>query len=183
MGNYKILKNGDFGPKILLPLLALLFVSMLLIGCVNQKQDLPTPPKSGEIPKSPDKSIPSVPANITKNDSMVSENKTGVEKVEQAIASVVPDGTYTDNVTYAYHSGKETIEISITVKDDIITEASIHGFNPQPFSAKMISGVNSALPDLVVGKKITELNIPHQVSGSSLTTAAFKNYVDGLVKK
>jgi hypothetical protein len=119
---------------------------------------------------------------ITKGDGVLADNRTGYEKTQEAIAAAVPDGTYSDDVTYAFHSGNETVEINVTVVNGTITGASVTGINPSNnVSAKIIGNFNSALPELVVGKKIDELDIPKNVAGSSLTTAAFKGYVEGLV--
>ncbi len=119
---------------------------------------------------------------------MVAENKTGYDITQQTIALAVADGTYTKDVTYTYHpgtpmQGNEVVTISVTVKDDVVTAASVKANNPVRMSVRYIEGLNAALPDLVVGKKITELNLPNQIAGSSLTTAAFKQYVNGLVQK
>ncbi len=119
---------------------------------------------------------------ITKGDAVLADNKTGYEKTQEAILAAVPDGTYSENVTYAYHSGNETVDISITVVNGTIMDASVIGIHPSNnVSAMIIGKFNSALPDLVVGKKIDELDIPKNVAGSSLTTASFKQYAEGLV--
>ena len=116
------------------------------------------------------------------NDEMKAENKSGFEKTQQEVANVVADGTYSKNVTYAYHNGTETIDVTLVVKGDVVESASIIPTGtPHPYSEKLINDVNAALPDLVVGKKIDELDIPANVAGSSLTTAAFKNYVQEVI--
>ena len=55
--------------------------------------------------------------------------------------------------------------------------------NADHTSQNYINAFNNALPDLVIGKKITEINIPHTVSGSSLTSAAFKNQLENLMSE
>jgi uncharacterized protein with FMN-binding domain len=112
----------------------------------------------------------------------IGDNKTGFDKTQETIELAVADGTYAADATYAQPKGNATAKISITVKDDIITAASAEGVNADPWSTKIIGDFNAALPDLVVGKKITELDIPINVAGSSLTTAAFKSYVGELVE-
>ncbi len=110
------------------------------------------------------------------------DTKTSYDKTQQAIATAVADGNYASNVTYQYHSGSETVEIKVSVKGDIITAASVTAQGqPTPVTAKIVGNFNNALPGLVVGKKITELNLPKNVAGSSLTNAAFQQYVAGLV--
>lgn len=114
---------------------------------------------------------------------ITTETKNAQQKYEETLASVIADGTYTENVTYAYHSGTETVDISVTVKDDVVLAASVTGINPNRISQRYIDGVNAALPDLVVGKKINQLNLPTQISGSSLTTAAFKQEIENMIER
>ena len=114
---------------------------------------------------------------------IIAENKSGSDKINETIKSAVADGTYSDNVTYTRPNGNEIVEFSVTVKDGVVTNASVKAQNPVPFSVKFIEGFNSELPTLVVGKKIDSLDIPKQVGGSSLTTAAFKGYVQSIVDK
>jgi hypothetical protein len=114
-----------------------------------------------------------------------SDNKTGVEKIEQAVAQAIADGTYIDQVEYAYHSGTERVTITVKTEKDIVTQATVvpAGQSSSGVSTRIIGKFNDALPNLVVGKKITELNIPKNVAGSTLTTAAFKSYVARIVEQ
>ena len=77
----------------------------------------------------------------------------------------------------------DIISISVTIKDDIVTEASLVGINPNPVSRRYQQAVNDALPDLVIGKRIDEISIPKHISGSSLTTAVLKTYLEGLYQQ
>lgn len=116
------------------------------------------------------------------NDTLtVATNKTGYEQTNETIALAIADGTYTDNVRYAYHSGNTTVGFTVTVENDVVKAASAAPVNADPVSTTIIGNFNSALPELVVGKKISELNIPVNVAGSSLTTAAFKEYIGKIV--
>lgn len=118
------------------------------------------------------------------NGAVVADSKTGYDKTQDTIAQAIADGTYVEDVTYSYHAGNETMKVSVTVENDIITGASITPQGtPAPYSLKMMEAVNGSLPNLVVGKKITELDIPKNVAGSSLTTAAFKEQLALLVEK
>lgn len=122
-------------------------------------------------------------AQIEDNNSLETGTKTGTEQIEEAIELAVANGTYEDQLTYAYHSGTETVDVRVTVQDDVITEATVTSDTTTPTSKRLIEGVNAALPELVVGKKITEVEIPANVAGSSLTTAAFKGYLENLIEK
>ena len=149
---------------------------LLLLGCAQQGATQQGAPGSSiQASSQTGASVQPAPS------SMMTENKTGYEKTQAAIASAVADGNYGANVSYYYHSGMETVEIKLSVKGGIITDASVTGLNPVPMSAMIIGNFNAALPGLVVGKKIDQLNLPRNVAGSSLTTAAFQQYVNGLV--
>jgi hypothetical protein len=167
--------HGSAGPR---PLLVVALAVFLVLGCVGQGQGTQAP--SGGATMSAGGG--SAGAAASKNDSLMTENKTGYQQTQDTIASVVPDGTYKTETVYYNHAGPVTLDISVTVKDDVVTAASVAGVDPDPMSAHYISSLNGALPDLVVGKKITELSIPHNVAGSSLTTAAFRTYVEGLAQ-
>lgn len=157
--------------NILSLLLVFSIVSFVLAGCSSTSTSSDVKIKTQEAPNT-----------IVLNDDemMMKDTKDSTEKMHDTMMELIPDGTYTDDVTYSYHSGDEMITISLTVKDDIITDASITPHDPHPVSAKFISGVNAALPDLVIGKSVKDVSIPEQVSGSSLTTAAFKGYFESL---
>lgn len=113
--------------------------------------------------------------------SVIAENKTGNDKVNESILAAVKDGNYKTEVTYAYHKGVTTVDINITVKDGTVTDASVTPVNADPMSTRIVGGFNGALPDVVIGKKIADIHLSGNVAGSSLTSAAFQQYVDGLV--
>lgn len=113
----------------------------------------------------------------------VKDTKTVAEITVEKIDQLIANGVYEDDTTYEYHSGTETITIRINAQDDIITELSIVGNNPSKVSAKYINGVNEALQTLSVGKSISEVaSLPDQISGSSLTVAAFKEHTAKLIE-
>lgn len=122
-------------------------------------------------------------SGVTPVDVMVRDDKSEVEQMQDTMEQLIADGTYVDNVSYTYHSGSELVTISVSVENDVVTAASVVGNDANRVSEKYINGVNAALPELVVGKKINELNLPNQISGSSLTTAAFKQHVEDLIEQ
>jgi major membrane immunogen (membrane-anchored lipoprotein) len=110
--------------------------------------------------------------------------KTEIEENQELIANFIADGSYSSDVTYNYHSGDETIKIDITVADDVITAASIASVgDTHKYSQQLIDAVNAELPNLVVGKKINEIQLPKNVAGSSLTTAAVQQHLEDLVEQ
>ena len=153
-------------------IVSLMLLSMLVIGCTSQQS-----PSSA----SPANNSSGTPVLANKTD-VIGDNKTAYEKTNQTIVQVIADGTYASDVSYAQPRGMDNMKISVTVKDGVITAASVMGINCDMMSVRYQDAFNTALPDLVIGKKINELSIPRNVAGSSLTTAAFKQYVGGLVQ-
>ena len=82
-------------------------------------------------------------ANFTAADKTgitTADNRTSYDKTQQAIVAAVADGTYFKEVQYAYHSGIETVDFNITVKNDIATSVSVNAPNPNMMSGRIING-------------------------------------------
>jgi len=82
------------------------------------------------------------------------------------------DGTYTAQGTYQSPAGTEGITVSLTLKNDIVTDATVTpGANDpmsQRYQGKFISGYKAQ----VIGKDISTIHLD-KVSGSSLTPGGF----------
>lgn len=164
-------------------------ITLLLVGCSTKTAE-PLNAQTveqtiQEEQKTTNESAPPVKSEIKDQTSeiIMTDKKSVQEQTQEKINILLADGIYTDTVEYRYHSGSEKVVITIDVKDDIVTSASVIGIHPHRTSKSYQESFNSALPKLVVGKRIDQLDIPKQVSGGSLTVAAFKKYVDGLIKK
>ena len=172
------------GSKAMLGIAMLCVAGLLLAGCLGAGSSQPTTTVQTATTQasSPATSIRTATTQASPM-TTISENKTGYEQTTTTIqAMLLADGTYTNMVTYQTHAGSETVNVSITVQNDVVTAASVSDDSPNsPISAHLISSLNAALPALVVGKPIDQLNIPHNVAGSSLTTAAFAGYVNSLL--
>lgn len=153
-------------------LLILLLLVMVLAGCVSQSA-----PQDGQ----PDKNT-----TLSSDDLNTADPRTGTQIVGDSIVAALVDGVYGKQMQYVYHpglenEGTERVDFSITLSDEVVTAVSVSGNDPNPISKMFIEKVNAALPDLVVGKKIMDVNVPKQVAGSSLTTGAFKAFVAEVV--
>ncbi|HVT74902.1 MAG TPA: hypothetical protein VHD69_00565 [Candidatus Paceibacterota bacterium] len=86
------------------------------------------------------------------------------------------DGTYTARGTYQSPAGLESIDVTLTLKGDVVTDASVvsHATIAQSinFQGKFISGFKA----LVVGQDIDSIKLD-KVSGSSLTPKGFNSAV------
>lgn len=93
-----------------------------------------------------------------------------------ASATAYRNGTYTSTGSYVSPGGNEQIEVTLVLKDDVITSATVRSLAVNPTSkimqGKFISGVQAA----VVGKKITDVTLTH-VSGSSLSPKGWNDAV------
>jgi uncharacterized protein with FMN-binding domain len=87
------------------------------------------------------------------------------------------DGTYSATGTYATPENKETIDLIVTIADNVITDVNLSQ-NPtsgeaREYQQKFISGYKS----MVIGKKIDGLSLS-RVAGSSLTSNGFNAALD-----
>lgn len=91
------------------------------------------------------------------------------------------DGTYTETGTYATPGGQESVVVTVTLAQGVITATSVEGSggngNTIEYQGKFIGGYK----DLVVGKKIDDVSLS-RVSGSSLTSQGFNNAIDAIKK-
>lgn len=93
-----------------------------------------------------------------------------------ATASAYKDGTYKASGSYDSPGGDETVNVTLTLKDGVVTDSTVttSGNNPtgKMYQAKFVSGYKSQ----VTGKSIDSITLT-KVSGSSLTPEGFNNAV------
>ena len=89
------------------------------------------------------------------------------------------DGTYTESGSYQAPSGAETVEVTLTLADNVITEVEVVG-DATDGQAKLHQGeFADGIADVVVGKNIDEISVD-KVGGSSLTSGGFNAAVDAI---
>jgi uncharacterized protein with FMN-binding domain len=86
------------------------------------------------------------------------------------------DGTYTAEGSYATPESVETISVTVTLQDDVVTAVEVTG-NPtkresEEYQSKFIGGIS----DAVVGKQLDEVSVS-RVAGSSLTSGGFNQAI------
>jgi len=170
----------------LLSVICLIAVSLIVAGCQSAPTPVPVTQQSQSAPTGSNNPTPTATDNTTKKVDIAIDNanKSSTQVQQQVIANAVADGSYSDDVSYFSPGGKNTVEIDVTVKDDVVTALNIIPVGSvDGRSSRYISGANNGLQSLVIGQKIDQLNIPHQVGGSSLTTAAFKQEIANLIAK
>jgi uncharacterized protein with FMN-binding domain len=89
------------------------------------------------------------------------------------------DGTYSASGDYQAPSGTETVEVTITLSDNTITDVEVVGDATDP-QAKLHQGeFISGIAGVVVGKNIDSIQVD-KVGGSSLTSGGFNSAVDAI---
>lgn len=91
-------------------------------------------------------------------------------------SSSYKDGTYSATGAYTTPGGQETITVSVTLANDVITDtnakASGIANTSKEYQAKFIGGY----ANMIIGKKLDEVSLS-RVSGSSLTSSGFNNAI------
>jgi cytoskeletal protein RodZ len=94
-----------------------------------------------------------------------------------AAASTYADGTYTATGSYSSPGGTETISISLTLSDDVITAATAEGEATGGPSSQYQGEFEENFAALIVGKDIDDVSLD-KVAGSSLTSGGFNAAVE-----
>jgi hypothetical protein len=91
---------------------------------------------------------------------------------EADASGVYTNGTYTERGTYRSPGGAESVNVTVTIENDIITAAEVKGSATAGESRQYQSEFISGYKKLVVGKDIDEVKLS-RVAGSSLTSNGF----------
>ncbi|MEO5645893.1 MAG: calcium-binding protein [Candidatus Paceibacterota bacterium] len=86
------------------------------------------------------------------------------------------DGTYTAVGSYNSPGGKDQISVTVQLRNDIVTSASITPMPGDPTSAKYQNMFASGYQAYVIGKNIDAVHL-NAVSGSSLTGIGFNDAI------
>lgn len=89
------------------------------------------------------------------------------------------DGTYTAEGSYATPETVETISVTVTLEDDVITAVDVVGDPQRPESEQYQGEFIGGVSDAVVGKDIDEIQVS-RVAGSSLTSGGFNDAIEAI---
>jgi len=117
-------------------------------------------------------STPSQSSNINSSTSTQS-NSTNDATAEYA------DGTYEATGNYRSPGGAESVDVSLTIVDGVITESTVMPSGNNRESKEYQSQFVSNYKQYVVGKELADLTLS-RVSGSSLTPLGFNQAVDAI---
>lgn len=87
------------------------------------------------------------------------------------------DGTYTESADYQAPSGTETVDVTITLADNVITAVEVTGHATDPQAKQHQGEFKGGIAAVVVGKNIDEIQVD-KVGGSSLTSGGFNKAID-----
>ena len=89
------------------------------------------------------------------------------------------DGTYTESGSYNAPSGTETVEVTVTLADDTITDVTVVGEATDPQAKRHQGEFSDGIAAEVVGKNIDEISVD-KIGGSSLTSGGFNEAIDAI---
>lgn len=119
------------------------------------------------------------PAATTAPSSSTGTGATGTDSGSSSGGGAYADGTYSASGQYATPESVETIEVTLTLADDVITDVEVTGDpqarESQEYQSRFIGGI----ADEVVGKSIDDISVS-RVAGSSLTSGGFNQAVDAI---
>lgn len=125
------------------------------------------------VPNSQSRQENAVSDQTQQQQQQISQKNENMEKVAS-----YADGTYEAIGSYTSPGGEESIDVSITLADGVVTKAEVVSNATRPVSQQMQNAFIEGFKEQVVGKNIDEINVT-KVSGSSLTP---KGFMDALQK-
>ncbi|MEK9159711.1 MAG: hypothetical protein AAB383_03195 [Patescibacteria group bacterium] len=88
-------------------------------------------------------------------------------------SSVYEDGSYAASGSYASPAGPESVGVTLTVKNDLVTSVSVVKNAINPTSVNFQELFASGISGQVVGKSLDEIGNYSSINGSSLTPNGF----------
>jgi hypothetical protein len=113
-------------------------------------------------PTSETAASPATTSSAGSSDASSSSRSTGVYK----------DGSYTATSSYRVPPGSESIQVSVTLKNGVVTASSVRNSENDADSAQFQEEFAAAYKSYVVGKRISSLQLG-VIAGASDTTAGF----------
>ena len=130
------------------------------------------PAASGATP--PLSQVPPVTDQTSSNGQPMMSSAPPPADMPNRTASVYKDGTYSATGSYMSPGGPDQVGVSLTLKNDIITDITVTAEPGDNESARYQSRFVSGYKQLVIGKNIADVHLT-RVSGSSLTSIGFND--------
>ncbi|MBA8815790.1 uncharacterized protein with FMN-binding domain [Microbacterium halimionae] len=113
----------------------------------------------------------------TTTDSAAATPESSAAAGSNASSGTYDDGTYTAEGTYQTPESVETISVTVTLADNVITDVEVTGDpqarESQQYQSEFIGGI----ADVVEGKNIDDISVS-RVAGSSLTSSGFNSAIE-----
>ncbi len=105
----------------------------------------------------------------------VTASETG-ETTDTVSSSTYADGEYTATGSYTTPGGRESVTVTLTLDDDVVSAVSVDGSAEQGDSLRYQSEFIENIASQVVGVAIDDLDVS-KVAGSSLTSSGFNDAI------
>lgn len=113
------------------------------------------------------------------DDPSTDSGSTAGESGSQGGAAAYTDGTYTAEGSYATPESVESLTVTVTLENDVITSVAVEGSPQRPESEQYQSQFIGGIADVVVGQDIDEISVS-RVAGSSLTSGGFNQAIEAI---
>lgn len=120
---------------------------------------------------------PTTPVATDTSNRMMNPSSTPPVATTPATFNAYKDGTYTAEGEYQVHRGPEKVKITVTIKDNKITDTKFEGTPAFAMSQRYMDMFSQNYQAMVVGKNVNEVKLD-KVSGSSLTPMGFNNALE-----
>jgi uncharacterized protein with FMN-binding domain len=101
---------------------------------------------------------------------------TGADSAPAPTSGTYSDGSYTEEGSYQSPNGLESVEVTLTLADNTVTDVEVVGNGTNPNTKQFQGLFIGGIAEEVVGKNIDELSVD-KVAGSSLTSGGFNDAV------
>lgn len=122
------------------------------------------------------------PTNNTTTTTPATDTTDSTGTATSTNTSTYKDGTYSASSNYYVPHGNESIKVTLTLQNGVITSSSISNSEGDPDSASFQEDFASAYKSYVIGKKISSVNLD-VVAGASDTTQGFDDAVSQILSQ
>ncbi len=154
--------------KVIAGLVVLVAITLLVIGtkALTSKNQSP----ENQIAQTASGADTNNAGDIATNDTAVSDNSVP----DSASVSSYKDGTYTAKGSYVSPGGNESVTVSLTLKDGVVTASTVEEGAGDPEALEYQHDFIGGYKTFVNGKDIDNIHVS-RVSGSSLTSIGFND--------
>jgi hypothetical protein len=108
---------------------------------------------------------------------VLSERLESTDADSNSASTTYADGTYQEVGNYVSPGGPREINVTVTLEDDIITDAVFEGLATDPTSMRFQGEFGGGFKTMVVGRDIDDVHLT-KVAGSSLTPIGFTDALE-----